>query len=378
MTRVLTALGASLVLTLTLPTIAHAQATSKTKPPPALTIVEELRVPLPDARAQRGSSLLVGADGRMISVPLWGGDMVEFDSTGKQLPYKQVIGGPTDPEIRYAEKFGWVGKTMWVWDPPSSQIALVDPQLKVTKSLEIPSWVRPSWADRRKYPVFGRMEPLALYPDGSWLVTASNPKSLVDTPDYDKTMTYMLRIAESGSIQRTVARVPWLPFAGGRPQGAVGQRPRRTFAFWNASADGSRILIGVPSTTVGDSNHVLTVINEKGDTVYSRPMLFPDPVAGARIGRDGSVWLQLRSKTGDRTWLVLDPSGQQRGTITFENNAFIHDGDASRIWTTEKIGATQLAVRFRVTTAPPPRTPAPSKSSGRPRPPASASPSSTP
>jgi len=364
---------------LALPVAARGQATAKLKSPPALTIVEELRVALPEARAQRGSALLLGADGRMISVPLWGGDMVAFDSTGKPLPGKQTIGGPTDPEIRYAEKFGWVGKMMWVYDPGSSQIALVDPHLKVTKSLEIPSWIRPSWADRRKYPVFARMNPLALYPDGSWLVTPSSPKSLVDTPDFDKTMTYLVRIAESGAIQRTVARVPWLPNAprGGRPDGATKQPSSRHFAFWNSSADGSRILVAVPSTTAGDSNHVLTVIGDKGDTIYSRSMFFPDPVAAARIGRDGSAWLQLRSRTGDRSWLALDPSGQQRGIVTFENNAFIHDADGSRIWTTEKNGPTQSLVRYRITTAPPPRTPAPSKPSGRPRPPASASPSST-
>ncbi len=367
---------ASLALTLAIPA-ARGQSAPKTKSLPgksplALAVVEDLRVTLPDARAQRGSSLLVGADGRIVSLPQWGGDMVVFDSTGKQLPYKQPIGGPTDPEIRNANSFGWLGKSFWVYDPQSSQIALVDPQLKVTKSLEIPDWIRPSWADRRKYPVFGRMYPLALYPDGSWLVTASNPKSLVDTPDYDKTMTYMVRITEGGTIQRTIARIPWSPSAprGGRPESGSKQAGPRNFAFWNPSADGSRILIGVPSTTPGDSNHVLTVINEKGDTIYSRSMFFADPVAAARMGRDGSAWLQLRGRTGDRTWLMLDPSGQPRGTITFENNTFIHDGDASRIWTTEKVGNSQLLGRFRITNAPPPRTAAPSKSSGRPRPPA--------
>lgn len=360
-----------------LPIAAWGQVASKAKSLPALGIVEDLRIPLPEARAQRGASLLVGADGRMISVPLWGGDMVAFDSTGKQLPYKQTIGGPTDPEIRYAERFGWVGKTMWVWDPTSSQIALVDPQLKVTKSLEIPTWIRPTWADRRKYPVFGRMGALAVYPDGSWLVTPSSPKSLVDTPDYDKTKAYMVRIAESGSIQRTIARVPWRPDAPrGVPADGGKKTSPRNFAFWLASSDGSRILIGVPSMTPGDSNHVITVISEKGDTIYSRAMFFADPVAAARIGRDGSVWLQLRGRTGDRTWLGLDPSGRERGTITFENNTFIHDADGSRLWTTEKVGNTQLLVRFKITNAPPPRTPAPSKASGRPRPPASASPSS--
>jgi hypothetical protein len=365
------------LIALALPAAALGQTASKAKAPPALGVVEELRIPLPEARAQRGSALLVGADGRMISIPLWGGEMVAFDSTGKQLPYKQTIGGPTDPEIRYAERFGWAGKTMWVWDPPSSQIALVDPQLKVTKSLEIPTWIRPSWADRRKYPVFGRMGAMAVYPDGSWLVVPSSPKSLVDTPEYDKTMSYMVRINENGSIQRTIARVPWLPNAprGGRPD-AGKKSSSRNFAFWLASADGSRILIGVPSTTAGDSNHVITVINEKGDTIYSRSMFFADPVAAARIGRDGSAWLQLRGRTGDRTWLGLDPAGRERGTITFENNTFIHDADASRLWTTEKVGNTQLLVRYKITNAPPPRTPAPSKGSGRPRPPASASPSS--
>src|SRR6476469_208413 len=90
---------------LALPAAALGQAASKAKSPPTLGVVEELRVSLPDARAQRGSALLVGADGRMVSIPLWGGEMVTFDSTGKQLPYKQTIGGPTDPEIRYAERF---------------------------------------------------------------------------------------------------------------------------------------------------------------------------------------------------------------------------------------------------------------------------------
>lgn len=377
--------AASLALTLAIPAALgqSAQKTKsapETKSPPALGVVEDLRITLPDVRAQRGSSLLVGADGRIVSLPQWGGDMVIFDSTGKPLPYKQPIGGPTDPEIRYVATAGWLGKTIWIYDPQSGQIALVDPQLKVTKSLEIPAWIRPSWADRRKYPVFGRMNPLALYPDGSWLVAPSNPKSLVDTPDYDKTMTYLVRIAESGTIQRTIARIPWLPNAarGDRLERGPKQGAPRNFAFWNPSADGSRILIGVPSTTAGDSAHLVTVINEKGDTIYSRPMFFADPVAAARVGRDGSVWLQLRGRTGDRTWLMLDPSGQQRGTITFENNTYIHDGDASRIWTTERVGNTQLLVRFRITSAPPPRTAAPSKSSGRPRPPASASPSSTP
>ena len=100
-------LGTYAVLVSLSPAAASGQAAAKAKAPPALTVVEELRIPLSETRAQRGSAILVGADGRMISVPLWGGDMVAFDSTGKPLPGKQTIGGSTDPEIRYAEKFGF-------------------------------------------------------------------------------------------------------------------------------------------------------------------------------------------------------------------------------------------------------------------------------
>src|SRR5690242_10122913 len=122
---------ASCALTLAIPA-ARGQAapknksTPETKAPPALALVEDLRITLPDARAQRGSSLLVGPDGRMVAMPQWGGDMTVFDSAGKQLPYKQTIGGPTDPEIRYVSTAGWVGKMTWIHDPQSSQIALVD------------------------------------------------------------------------------------------------------------------------------------------------------------------------------------------------------------------------------------------------------------
>jgi hypothetical protein len=362
--------------------LASAQAPAKPKAASALAVVEDLRIPLAEVRSQRGNMILVGADGRMVVAPQWGGDMLAYDSTGKPLPGKQPIGGPKDPEITYISAFGWVGNTMWVHDQRTSSIALVDPQLKVTKSLEVPDWVRPTWADRKKYPVFGRLEPLALYPDGSWLVVPGNEKSLVDTPEYDKTMRYFLRINENGSIQRTIARAR-VPSKEGSPRGsAMGPYapPRgslKAMSFYNISSDGHRLVIGTPAAAERDSTHTVTMVSEKGDTLYSRVIQLPSPIMAVRVGRDGSVWMQLHGKDHDRTWLVLDPSGQQRGTVTFENISFVYDADASHVWTTERLNTTaQALVRYKVTVAPPPRTAAPSKSSGRPRPPASAPPSS--
>jgi hypothetical protein len=376
----LVALSPIIVLAASMP--AAAQGATKAKSPQGIGVVVDLRIPLAEVRSQRGTLVLVGGDGRMIAAPQWGGDMVAFDSTGKLLPGKQTIGGSQDPEITYIAAFGWVGKTMWVHDPRTSQIALVDAHLKVTKSLEIPAWVRPSWADRRKYPVFARFDPIAVYPDGSWLVVPSGERSLVDTPEYDKTMRYFLRIAESGSIQRMIARarVPVRDMSG-RP-GATGPAAAargslKMLSFYNVSSDGSWLVIGTPSASDGDSTHTVTLVNEKGDTLYSRVVQLPSPIAAVRVGRDGSVWMQLRGKDNDRTWLGLDPSGQQRGVVTFENPTFLYDADASHLWTTERINpTTQALVRYRITTAPPPRSPAPSRASGRPRPPASASPSS--
>ena len=176
---------------------------------PQLRAVVDQRVENALPQASRSAVLTISPSGEMIvaGAQLSGG-IRGFDSTGRALPWSIPFGNGIDAEIRWVWRMGWTGHTLWAADPGFGQLALIDRSGKVTKSLEYPSWVRPSWADRRKFPVFGGVEPLALYADGSWLVHPSKERSVVATPDYDNAFGYLMRIKENGSMERVVARGP--------------------------------------------------------------------------------------------------------------------------------------------------------------------------
>jgi hypothetical protein len=370
--------------------------------PPQLTAVPDLRLTaaslgLTGSAFGRGGHVALSPDGRIVVAPQVG-DLVDLDSTGKRLSWKIQVGG-RDPEIWMVDRMGWAGNTMWVIDQGFRQIALVDARGKITKSLEHPSWVRPAWADRRKYPVYSRVTPLSLYPDGSWLVIPYREKSLLDTPGYDTTVQYLMRISESGSIQRVVARVPREPARVDVTSGKTTRSffiPYRAQGMFGWSPDGTRIGIVSANTKGADSaTFRLTVIGEKGDTLVNRlypytpiritpqardsvrertqgkvgtlteeevrnriaeqiPPFYP-PVSGLVIGRDNTIWVQLRTapsvKSGDlRTWLVLDPAGAPIGSVSLPHDFVVEVASRERLWGFERqLGQPPVIARYRIT-----------------------------
>lgn len=342
----------------------------------------------------RGGHLGIAPDGRIIVAPQFG-ELFDVDSTGRRLSWKIPIGG-RDTDVRTVELMGWAGNTMWIVDPGYRQVALVDARGTITKSLEHPSWVRPAWADRRNFPVFSRVNPLAVYADGSWLVIPWNARSLVNTPGYDSTSDYMLRIAEGGSIQRTIARVPRNQ---GRVQVVSGKTTRSVFVpylgqvRWDVSADGMRVPIVVVNMRGKDSaTYRVTVMGDKGDTIFSRlypyvparippqardsvrervqgrigtrsedevrglvseniPPFYP-PVSAVIAGRDRTTWLLLYGAGEERTWLVLDPSGEPIGTVALPKDFFVEEAERQRAWGFDrKLGQPPVIVRYRITPA---------------------------
>jgi len=301
--------------------------------------------------------------------------------------------GSRDDEIGWVDRIGWLGNRLWVADPRYRQLAIIDERGKVIKSLEHPSWIRPTWADRRRFPIFARLEPLALYADGSWLVVPRNERSLVDTPEYDRNVAYIVRISAAGSIQRTVARVP-------RDEGNViiaSGAQRRTMGIpyfprtvWDVSSDGTRVAVVSTSMTGPDSaTFRVTVIGAQGDSVFSRrlpfvpmrmtaqsidsirtnvrtgvgarsadeirtlvtqrtPRYYP-PVAGVRVGRDHTTWVQLRPTADGRPWLVLDSAGAPIGMVTLPKEVMLQEADREHVWGFERsAGRIDALVRYRV------------------------------
>ena len=195
-----------------------------------------------------------------------------FDSTSVAMPWKIQIGRNDNAEIMFvkAGQGGSPGRIRYgSSDRGYSQVALVDNNGKVTKSIEYASWVHPSWARRRAFPVFGSMDPLAVYADQTMLVMPGRERSLINTPGYDHTVQHLLRISWSGAIQRDIATLPLdnasTDFGMGR---VIVNNPRRNGTgytmnvpfvprpLWSVSADGMHIAIAIPGVTAADSGSI--------------------------------------------------------------------------------------------------------------------------
>jgi hypothetical protein len=373
------------------PTKGGAQAGAR-----ALQLNEELRLDLRKSRADAGV-VAIGPAGEIMLAPAFAsGNIVGFDSTGHDLGWKIAV-GVRDAEIRWVTRIGWFANTMWIVDPGYRQVVLSDERGQITTSLEHPNWVRPTWADRRKYPVFGRLEPVALYPDGSWLIRPSSQHSLISTPGYDTAFTHLLRIGADGVIRKTIARVPRdnpiTVIRSGSARRAV-SIPYKQRSAWQSSVDGRCVVIVMmppASLTAGKDTGsiVVTAIGERGDTIYSRALsvdLFPltpqtvdsirdrnhggfggrsesqlhdeilkllpahyPPVGGVVVGRDGTAWIELRREAGALSWLVLDGLGKTIGFVSTPAGMTLRQADRDHVWATDAHGsrATTL-VRYRV------------------------------
>ena len=297
-------------------------------------------------------------------------------------------------EIRSVDRIGWTGAQMWIGDRGLRQIALVDNAGKVTKSLENPPFARPSLSERRKYPIFADVDPLARYADGSLLVRPLREKNVFDTPEFDSTATHLLRVSADGIIAASVASYPpdiSVSFPGDR--GAITAAvPLQSRTLWNVSPDGTRIvLIAVAMSGRDSATFGVVMLNERGDTVFTRrlpftpllvtqlaresalarranvpgqtadrvraavakrmPPFFP-PVNSAFIGRDGTTWIVLRPPAGDtasQPLLILDPRGEPVGALSVRRNVAVLAADRDHAWTAERDGSGVVAiVRYKV------------------------------
>ncbi len=401
---------------------AQAKAPLPLPPPRTFTLVRELRMSAATIGLTRDAAFAVGRDGRMVLGSGYEFNQIKgFDSAGADLGWVIPTGRGGDVDIGYPRQIGWVGRsdTMWVNDIGFGQVALVNARGTVIKSIEYPSWVHPTWAERRTYPVFGRSDTYAVYGDQTMLVLPSRPRSFIATPGFDRDKEYLMRTTWSGAIQRVVASRPLgenrivldapgcdhvipLPYTG------------RT--NWSVSNDGTRISVIVPGNAPADSGTVhLVAVDDRGDTVFSRrypqtavrnsgPWLdeylsrieacgslsavqlrdsvkrrtpaFRSLTLGVVTGHDRSAWITLRAAADtsrERTALVIDAQGALRGTVALPFGQAILAVDRDHIWLVEpgrsRGPAALVRYRLEVTGVPRARTAPASTSSPRARPP---------
>ena len=108
---------------------------------PRLSLTKDLQIGAQTLGAQRDVLVAFAPDGRIVVAPKFGGlAIVAFDSLGNRLPWKVPVGGRDDADILFPSRIGFIAgtATMWVTDNGFQQIALIDGNGKIVKSLEPP------------------------------------------------------------------------------------------------------------------------------------------------------------------------------------------------------------------------------------------------
>ena len=362
-----------------------------------------------DAGTRGQVAILVARDGRIVVSPnYFYSELSQLDSSGKKLPWAVKLGRGRDAEIGWVNAWGWRGDSVWVGDPLYEQVALIGSDGKIARSIAYPSWIRPSWSDRRRYPLFSRMTWYAMYGDGTLLVQPGAPRRLFDTPGYDPDRNLLLRVDRDGRILRTIATTPIME---GRLQLRSGTERRMVIVpfyprvVWKAGDDGQRVAVVAP--VASDSGaFMITALSDQGDTVFSRRYAvaawrvvratadsfltrvqafgrysvqqvrdtiakqmpaFYSPVQGVSIGLDHSTWVSIRrpgvaaSGAAATEWFVVDSAGEPIGIASFPKTLRPSAVSLDRLWAVEidRVKQRSAIVRYRRTDArgaPPART----------------------
>ena len=375
----------------------RADANAKT---PGIPGLPGPRLKLVEARAIAGKKeslegdIAVDLGPRGLTVIRSGGRMMKaYDSTGRRL---WTMDRNRDGEIGDVTAIGWRGDEMWVSDRRFSQIALVDKGVVAT-SLELPSWVRPSWSNRKNFPVFGTLDVYAFFSDGSMTGVPRRAHSIVGTVGYDSTMQYVLHVSESGIVDRAIAKFPSSDFAARAEWSrAVGDRADRIPSPWllvedfwprlRISPDGQRTVVVTVDTSHGVTDSIgVAAVNTTGTPVFARAIGLPrmsysesqiDSIAAVRfrgatgeyraqrvrslprmvaavrdvtLGHDYSVWVTLRETDGGAKPIVgIDAAGNIIGTIYLPRTLQLKAADRGVLWIVDYGSTFRDVVRYTI------------------------------
>lgn len=336
-------------------------------PGPALKIADSLRIDVKQAKLETPLTLFPGPKGGLVVYSQWS-TVTAFDSLGRR------IWGSEKPErgsrdIAEISAFGWRGNQMWVSDAAFSQIALLDQYGNVEKSIELPSWVRPSFSNRKSFPVFEQMRVLALYDDGTMLVVPRGEMKVTGATTYDEKSAYILKINEDGIIQRTVAKLPSSTMWGKTDKGENFrfQNPLNQW-FYRVSFDGMRtVVMSVDTSNAKVDTVIVRALNEKGDTVYTQKFAYPaqrftetqidsigrgqwgndteyrerrtkllprrvPAVVGTTLDVDKTFWISLRGNGSMRSVVGIDPTGKFVGKFQLPHRRVVRAANMGKLW----------------------------------------------
>jgi hypothetical protein len=356
-------------------------------PGPLLKLVDSSKVSKTNDAFEAPAVVFAGPGGQvLVASGNYGGQMKLFDSTGRRL---WTIEGYRD--VAVAAAAGWIGSNVWIYDPGHSQVAIID-RGEVSKSVELPDWVRPKFSQRKTFPVFASFTVYGYREDGSLFVVPREPHSIVGTSGYDEKTSYLVKVTDSGIIEQTIAKFPSLEYARRNSPGAQGGGNRYdatvSSMHWpilRVSPGGERSVVVTSDTLGGKSDTVsIAAYDEKGRLLFSRKLPFPskvytdaerDSVAKDRfnrmsfqqreratrglskraaavsdvvLGRDNTVWVSLRTSGVIQPIVGFDANGQPLGTLNAPANFQLKAADRGVLFGASAKDRSQRISRYTI------------------------------
>lgn len=367
---------------------------------PEFRLEAELRIDGASASLTRIGSVAVSGDGSMAVSQAEAASLVVFDAKGARVGrFGRRSGGVG--EFASVEQFGWLGDTLWIYDPLQEQLVYGTLPARIVRTVPLPRDAVPAEILEDGSPVaFSRILPVALYADGSIYASSVVPGEPPELPVSPTARRYV-RINPSGQVILLVAEVPGVPYV--RMRTATGQYASSTpflrGALHEVSPDGDYLATVKKHIEGRHGGRFEVVLQEAlGDTVYARsypfvgvpipppladsviearvariesralarlfreeapvPPVYP-PVSSLVVGDDGTVWVGLRAAGNQRKHLVLDPRGVPLGVAILSETTRVVAADGKSTWVVERDpDGVESVVRYRIGGDPGPSDPA--------------------
>ncbi len=334
-----------------------------------LTAVRDLYIAPETADLGLTINMAVSRDGMIAVTQPLENSIRFFSSTGQALG---TIGraGAGPGEFRYVGYLLWTGDTLWVADRVLNRITLMSPPKQVLGT--VPLLRAATYAPSRGIPPveFTSPFPQARYSGGLMLFSAiqwDRARTEWLPPSYVRGEYPLLLVDQNGQVKKVLG---FSPSGRSCSEGAITipfcAEPHEAYA-----ADGGRIAFAtVEGSGGGKGTYRVVTLNHRGDTVFNRsypftpipipraaidsararrvkgatgadaradaermriPTVYP-PLRDLVVGRDGTVWVEIRSITAERRWQVLAPDGKPIGEVSLPSNVTLKVAQRDRIW----------------------------------------------
>lgn len=378
----------SLIPVLLLPGLLAAQA-----PLPRKQIVEEMRIDATREDLPDVAGLRVGPSGQIAIFVYKDTHLRFYDASGKRLG---VFGrkGRGPGEFDGYTSFGWVGDTLWLYDPSQLRVTYVSPSLKLLRTETLDHLNRMGRSED-KVPVgaIGSFSPGAIA-NGRYVGTATMASETPNAPFHSNSR--VISIPTRGAGKPTDAGAVMLASEQSWASIVATERYSMSvvpFAFYPGtvfSPDGSRFAVVTTDTAATPRDYTITLVSARGDTVFRRtypnrgaqiPKAVAESTFAARFGRsspamremgrarmpksypalhsfpggvvlgnDGSVWVQTWDLPGSgSSAIMLDALGKPVLEVKLRPRTTLQAASRTALWVEETDGdGLTSVVRYRV------------------------------